>query len=243
MYKFDGDTLAAGKQYKKLWVTMDSTQTLWTYEGAMREDSSKKVYSLGNPGDFLYYDFNLQKSDTFITQIDICSLTISYVVDSIDTITLLNGEQRKRYLLDWGIHIWIEGIGDLNGLHEMGTMHCMTDIFPTLNCFTEDSILKLHNTPYNCYVNLTAINEINAGRNWSLQPNPFNDFAMLTFDNPANETATLQLYNARGQLVRAINNITSSPLKISRRNLNSGIYFFNLVSDKKQIAKGKFVIE
>jgi hypothetical protein len=61
LYKFDGDTLAGGKQYKKLWVTTDSTQTLWTYEGAMREDSTKKVYSLGNSGDFLYYDFNIQK--------------------------------------------------------------------------------------------------------------------------------------------------------------------------------------
>jgi hypothetical protein len=146
-------------------------------------------------------------------------------------------------LLDWGIHSWIEGIGDLSGLHELGTMYCMTDIYPTLNCLTEDGILKLHNTPYNCFVNFTAIKEINADKNWSLQPNPINDFATLTFKNPNNTFAIFQLFNAQGHLIKTIENISASPLKISRSNLNSGIYFFSLCCDQKQLAKGKLVVE
>jgi hypothetical protein len=135
-----GDTLIESLQYKLLFFQstyyyfymngFPPTENGWNFLeepttiGALREDSSRKIRFRLFPNNFPYgncplsltadkdtilYDFNLQLGDTLIS-------SSSYpVVFEIDSIQLLNGEWRKRYVSNSG-EAWIEGIGSTNGL-------------------------------------------------------------------------------------------------------------------------------
>lgn len=88
-----------------------------------------------------------------------------------------------------------------------------------------------------------GIPQIQNPSTFSLYPNPFSTTATLTFENFANENCTLLVYNLYGQIVRTVNNITSDKIEIERRNLSSGLYFFQLKGENKIHAEGKFIIE
>jgi V8-like Glu-specific endopeptidase len=76
----------------------------------------------------------------------------------------------------------------------------------------------------------------------SIYPNPFSDFSTVKFKNESNINHTLNLYNAIGQLVRTISDITSDEIKIERGTLCNGMYFIQLISEDG-ISIGKIVIE
>src|SRR5205809_570531 len=59
-YFFNGDTTLGNETYKKLYSASDSTYAISYYRGAMREDSTGKVY-LDNGN--LLYDFSLNVGD------------------------------------------------------------------------------------------------------------------------------------------------------------------------------------
>jgi hypothetical protein len=108
-------------------VLMSTTPAGNNFEGTarfIRTDSNNHVFFLQNGNAGLLYDFDLMVGDTFQTNNDYdCDL----VVGDIDTITLLNGEERKKWIMyfsgddyhpeySYGYPYWIEGIGSSNGL-------------------------------------------------------------------------------------------------------------------------------
>ncbi len=76
-----------------------------------------------------------------------------------------------------------------------------------------------------------------------IYPNPTNQTATIEFNNPTKQNFTLTLYDLRGQIVRTINNITADKVEIERQNLASGLYFFQLRTDRQVMATGKLTIE
>ena len=76
---------------------------------------------------------------------------------------------------------------------------------------------------------LTAINE--------------NNYPQTVLQFTDRQTATLNLYNSNGQLVRTIDNITGGQVTIDRNELANGLYFFVLRTDNKIIATGKLATE
>lgn len=74
-------------------------------------------------------------------------------------------------------------------------------------------------------------------------PNPFNKETFIEFKNIDNERYYLNVFNVTGQMVEKIDNITGNMIKVERKNLNSGIYFFQLKSAKGIVAQGKLIIE
>ena len=88
-----------------------------------------------------------------------------------------------------------------------------------------------------------GIPQIQNSSSFSLYPNPFNTSATLKFENFANNNCTLLLYNLYGQIVRTVTNITSDEIEIERKNLSSGLYFFQMRSENNIHAEGKFIIE
>jgi len=80
-------------------------------------------------------------------------------------------------------------------------------------------------------------------KNFNIYPNPTNENAILEFENSNKENCTLRLYDRHGQPVRTIINIRSDKVEIDRQNLQSGLYFFQLQTDKQIIATGKLTIE
>jgi photosystem II stability/assembly factor-like uncharacterized protein len=89
-----------------------------------------------------------------------------------------------------------------------------------------------------------SINEQDNNRiPFSIYPNPTNQNATLEFDNSGKENCILKLYDIQGQLVRTIAGISTGKAEIERKNLTSGLYFFQLQTDNEIIATGKFIIE
>jgi len=83
----------------------------------------------------------------------------------------------------------------------------------------------------------------NAQNNIKIFPNPFSTSATLEFENEKNEKYSLHIYNTAGQLVRKIDNITNTSVRIKRENLNSGLYFFQLLNNTDGVGSGKIMIE
>jgi hypothetical protein len=90
--------------------------------------------------------------------------------------------------------------------------------------------------------NPTAIQDIDYPKNnLILFPNPFSFEATLKTDiNLRN--VTLTIYNTFGQVIKIIKNISGQEIKLSRDDLQIGIYFIRLTQDNKIIATDKFVI-
>jgi len=74
-------------------------------------------------------------------------------------------------------------------------------------------------------------------------PNPSNTSITIVFSNPQNENLTLAIYNATGELVQKISNLTGETIKVENRNLKSGLYFFQLQNKNKMVGTGEFIIE
>jgi len=89
-----------------------------------------------------------------------------------------------------------------------------------------------------------SVNEYGTGQNnFKLYPNPTSTTATLEFDNSKKENCRLTLYNSIGQTQLSINDITGDKIVIERQNLSSGLYFFQLRTDKEILATGKLIIE
>src|SRR5215203_3671538 len=129
---------------------------------------------------------------------------------------------------------WIEGIGSSNGLHYVGVYFCLFDYYPELNCFKENDTLKYQNVNYSdCFYNTVGISEKFFKNNFELFPNPFSEFTILKFENPLQETFTLNVMNADGRTVVKYENISGNDIKIEREQLNNGIYFFQLMNENQ----------
>lgn len=142
---FSGDTVVEGKHYEFIKRKVHSrfnftTQSLEYFDdeyveyGLIRKDTLGKVYirflvpfpnpwTVNNYAEFienednLLYDFNLNVGDTVAWKTGFAK-----VVNTIDSITLENGEVRKRIVFyresqwEYNTDIWIEGIGSTKGL-------------------------------------------------------------------------------------------------------------------------------
>ncbi len=88
---------------------------------------------------------------------------------------------------------------------------------------------------------LSVNNNLNYSDELTIFPNPFNTSTTLQF-NSSIKNAELNIYNLYGQKVKTINNISGDQIKIERRNLNAGSYFYELKQDNKNIVTGKLII-
>lgn len=75
-----------------------------------------------------------------------------------------------------------------------------------------------------------------------LYPNPFNQSAVLDFDN-SSDNSSLVIYNIHGDIVRTVEGIRDNKIIIERKGLNNGLYFFQIHNTKNITGSGKFVIE
>ena len=242
-FQFGGDTIIGNYYYKKLIINNVSWfLNIFPVPIAAREDlNTNKIYFHDGSNEYLGYDFSLSKGDTFTTNFTGCSRQM--IVDSIDMITLLNGELRKRIRFS-GSDTWIEGIGSLSGLTNSGYNYCTVDIYLDLNCFKENDTLKYQNTSFtDCFYNTLDVQELYSKNFVKVMPNPFSEFATIKFEKPLLENSTFKILNIDGKTIREYQNIKGKEFKIQRDKINSGIYIFQLFNKRRQIAVGKFIIE
>ncbi len=182
-YKIEGDSVQNGYNYKIIWLTMDSVDASWSYQGLMREDSNIVFFvpPMGTEG--ILYNFNLAVGDTCSIKNMFCGdESVPILISMIDTIEYL-GVQRRRWHLDEYLgffDFWIEGIG--GSLGPIHSKYYMCIVCPTwdLLCFhRNDSLLYMREGFDACYVHGTGLNESEYSTNLNLFPNPARDKIQL----------------------------------------------------------------
>lgn len=217
-YKLKGDTTINNTTYKKMLSTIDSNLVYWQYIAALREDSLQRVYiSQYNQPEKLLYNFNLQIGDT-VQYSQICNL----VLNTIDSVQLINGEFRKRYLFfNSPSYQWIEGIGSEDGPLYIYVLGCDVDFNAELNCFTENDTLKYKSATFNsCYFSNTALHE-NKNDYIAFSPNPADAFITLNTEYPF-KNGFISIKQLDGTML--LNESFKEKQSIDISNLHSGLY-------------------
>lgn len=232
------DTIANDLRYNKVFYSSDSLNLNWRYGNQLiRQDSTKKVFikEFDNE-EYLLYDFDLNLNDTF--QIEgICTL----VVTGIDSITLNNGEVRKRLQLnikdypDWGMQFWIEGIGSNYGMiSHFG--FCSFDYSDGFLCFYKDDELLFPEAPPSCFI--TPVNEVTDNK-IKIFPNPVSH--ELTIESTDYNLTKYTLISLIGKTVQT-GTLLGNKNRIYLGNLENGFYTI-LLGDEKEFRYSKRVLK
>ena len=90
----------------------------------------------------------------------------------------------------------------------------------------------------------TGIDNALTSQNVTFAPNPFNEYTVVTIASTVPFKGTeLHVYDVVGKEVLVISNIHTYNLKVERKDLRDGMYFFKLMNENREIGNGKLVIE
>lgn len=124
-------------------------------------------------------------------------------------------------------YIWSNGNNTSSITINTSGIYCVT-VIDSSGCFGNDCI----------YVEVgNSIDELDAVSELFAYPNPVNQWLTLSGKNPV-ENATLELYNATGELVLRESGITISATRlyqIDLSHLSKGLYFARISSDDRQL--------
>jgi hypothetical protein len=252
-YYLNGDTVSNGNTYTKLYKNYHRIQTdqffsvvlydyglvTGEYAGSIRNDTAqRKVFYLliDNSGECLLYNFGLQAGDSINTP-QYCGMTSApnaylYSIDSIN----LGSNYRKKFNIhnDLPMVFYIEGMGSDHGLLEGMDRF---EQWSTLLCFFQNDSLM-----YGSGCTFLSVEENNSSAVVNFSPNPFHNSCILTISGLHFVTGTLNIYDIKGRSVRK-EEINSSSTLINRNSLAEGMYFYQVINDKGQVASGKFIID
>jgi len=199
-------SLISSKQYFQVLKTDSEFSTDWSGTGEYIRYENNIVYTPWLDGEEEVINFNLTIGDTF--SVIPPGYGVKLIVDKIDTITLLNGEQRRRWKLRciddnppniFGYTEWIEGIGNIDGLFATDNM-CIFDVPSSeILCMYKNDNLIYDNPDYDsCWVTTTSTDEVSI-QTMRLIPNPASDILTIT---TSNESLNLvRIYNVLGNLI------------------------------------------
>ncbi|NQV03511.1 MAG: T9SS type A sorting domain-containing protein [Bacteroidia bacterium] len=247
--KFTDDTVFAGYTWKKVVSSRDSVVLGWSRAGFMREDPDHRVYFKNSIGSitWLYYDFNLSIGDT----INPYDPDTQYVLDSITSFELLDGEFRNRYVLrfinpfgglDSCYTYWIEGIGSMHGLLQP-VMCLLAGDNPALICYWEDDVLKYHNPDFpECYV-VTGIRDSRSMiRDILIYPNPAKEILSIEFKRAASTPIIFELFDLCGNLaIRQTLEHPKTKLSLNDTGVAPGLYLYRISEKEGVIKTGKLL--
>lgn len=190
-------------------------------------------YSINKMGAYL--------SDTAVTTITLPSLVLNYspqIISSTFLSDTLNWMHVSGYYHAAGGEKYIT-LGNFESDNPSDTIHNPGGAHISAYYLVDDvSVTKVAG----CDTVVSGISEY-TNTSFKIYPNPTNQNATLEFKNSSKQNCTLTLYDLRGQVVQIIKNITTDKVEIERQSLASGLYFFQLCTDKQIIATGKLTLE
>jgi hypothetical protein len=248
---FQGDTMINGFQYEILrghplyslstpycppYAADFSTSTIVNY---MREDTATKqvfVYTddfNGNhpSGGYLLFDFSLNVGDTIN----------GMIVNTIDSVTLLDGATRKRWNFDpSGNFFYIEGIGGKQGMY-----HPFQRV--GLGYWTEPLCISENGSEIygdRCNDNVLSVKEPPPTVSFEIYPNPAQDGITVELPSDFNhQSAIISIFNAQGQVLQEQKSIVDNTVILSLLDYPAGMYFIQVRDEDKIIGIEKFVVE
>jgi hypothetical protein len=161
------------------------------------------------------------------------------VVDTIDSVFIGN-KYLKRFVLTYVNECsgeqWIEGIGSLCGIFEIGT-YCNTGGTFRLLCYYENDTLEYSNPNFaGCYYNGTddGFETIElSGLKVNVFPNPSTNF--ITIESP--QAAIMEILDILGQTIMQ-KTVPQGKADIDISGLAKGVYILRLCSnDKTEVTK------
>ena len=142
---------------------------------------------------------------------------------------------------------WAYTISDFNTNYNpdvMIKMHMWSSACVVYPDFPTSFNLTTGNTYTYTYTYASPVNENAEQKNEiNVFPNPLNNIVNIQFPNPENKKHTLIIYNAKGQVIHKIENITSGEVKVENINCEGGLNFFQLQNEKGTVEQGKLIIE
>ena len=223
---------------------------------ALREDSNKKVWIRSLPSlfpygncpfslplnkDTLLYDFNLLVGDSIV------SAWMTSTVSEIDSIQLLNGEWRKRYMFNSGEE-WIEGIGSTYGL--LAPYEIYFECGSVLTCYKKFHELLYQGGSFsgilvNCDSISVGIQNINSSLlTFEISPNPASDFLSLNFSSPNFPSAQIKIIDVFGSTLLSDEIKSNQPLQIATEKFSGNCMLFcQLWEEDKLMGVEKVLIQ
>ena len=262
-YKMKGDTLINGINYNKIFKSYNlnygAQDTL--VNCFIRQDTSqKKVYcrypynTYNDSSEFILYDFSLTTGDTFFIKILPDQIMYPLAIVSDDTAQITTDFRRvlSLHVVDtcglpyclWGIGMdnteaWVEGMGSLGNLLycEMPRNCCFTSTYNT-QCFWQEGQYLYGGTFCDYHTSIESLNKHDLFT-FSVSPNPSNSF--ITLNVGKNNIKSIGIYDFTGRTL-APDFLIDKDLnesQINVRNLESGLYFIQIIysSGIKRITK------
>ncbi|HRH03645.1 MAG TPA: T9SS type A sorting domain-containing protein, partial [Bacteroidia bacterium] len=93
----------------------------------------------------------------------------------------------------------------------------------------------------NLWVGTVGIAAVSEKKSVTLSPNPVKDKAVFSF--PEAKVTTIKIMDMLGNEVSMLRTEAKSNLIFSTSGLNSGVYFYQVISDSKSISTGKLIVE
>lgn len=251
----DGDTIINNIEYSKIYheeLDINCTDIVISgpeYYGAIREDiPEQKVWYFppDSPLEFLYFDFSLSAGDTVAWDSWFNGGTGLYLtVSDIDTITTIDGVERRRWLFDQDPNSdessMIEGIGCSSGL--LASYEVIFEYWNYLISLNIDTSPVYCNNFYGCEIptdTCTTVGMHSYSNNSHLHvyPNPViagNPIAITGIPDSKNEPVIIELYDRLGKKVDSYRS-TNAGLSIASPKI-TGLYVINVYNSifKSQI--------
>jgi hypothetical protein len=199
----------------------------------IREDVlNQKVYKYEpwNGEERLIFDFSLNQGDTFHSP----EIYGDVLIDTVYQFVTGDGISRKMIEFENDYGYMLEGIGGPAGptldpfyYFEQGQW---------LSCVESKNGINL--IGWQCEDFLTGIDTpINAVNEIAVYPNPFNDYIRIEYNQGIHN---IRLLSASGALLKTIN-LKEKTTSIDTKNLRSGMYFIEIITNSNQILKRKLL--
>lgn len=248
-YYFQGDTVVGGNNYTVIRqfpivqvnsgpycppFAVDPSGGLSTGFLIREDTSARKVfyYDYQNQTDELMYDFNLVAGDTLYPGYS--WLAPWLIVDSVSTVTLLNGEVRKIFYFPNGIY-YIESVGGWQGLQ----FYLLPGIgfWEEPVCMTENGVM-LWGFSQQCY-GFVGLEEMQNTQTKLIYPNPTTGLISVKWKEDFK--VHVKIFDSHSR------NIFDQDLNENRqldvRNWSTGLYYYQLESSDGTSIAGKIVKE
>ncbi|MCK9452407.1 MAG: T9SS type A sorting domain-containing protein [Bacteroidales bacterium] len=266
-YGISGDTLINSQLYRKIYRLYDTIYPVvpGSYCGAIREDSSKRIFSIGcdcvYPGspfdeEVLLYDFSKAVGDTIFVGVEGIGPLGYMIIDSIGSV-LIDGNYRKTFHFtswnrgrkvnsNWIEDYWIEGIGSTRSL--FSPLQYVTTGYGKweLICFNQENEVKYLNPKYNsCFPLLTGANSINMQNEAvKIYPHPVTSISVIELmSSTGSYFQHIAIYNVLGQQVNAMNITAKTKVFINRADFKPGLYIYRLSGQHTKPETGKIIFK
>lgn len=190
-----------------------------------------------NTEEFAIYDFNLEVGNLFT--IDDSNNSVELEVLSIDSVTLISGEKRKRLEMADALSpnhttYWIEGLGSvLSPINPVYTF--FQDTWVELNCFHQDDMVEWQLG--DCILTDTKAESLTAEA-IACYPNPATDALFLSATSNRLIDRVV-IFSLDGRPISETVLQGSQPISV--RRLSKGIYVAAIIFEDGTIGRARFV--